>query len=63
MLFDTEERLSAWAQQPTDFVVLAGFKLAELSTPELHWAVNLGGGYAKEFVPEEISWLKSAIAE
>jgi len=63
MLFDTEERLSAWAQQPTDFVVLAGFKLAELSTPELHWAVNLGGGYAKQFVPDEISWLKTAIAE
>jgi SseB protein N-terminal domain len=63
MLFDSEERLSAWAKQPTDFVVLAGFKVAEISTPHLHWAVNIGGGYAKEFVPDEISWLKAAIAE
>lgn len=63
MLFDTEERLSAWAQKPTNFVLLAGFKVAEISTPELHWAVNIGGGYAKEFVPDEISWLKAASAE
>ena len=63
MLFDSEERLTAWAQKPTGYVVLAGFKVAELSTPNLHWAANLGGGYAKEFVPDEISWLKAASAD
>jgi hypothetical protein len=47
MLFDSEERLSAWARNPTSYVVLAGFKVAEISTQNLHWAVNLGGGYAK----------------
>jgi hypothetical protein len=58
MLFDTEERLSAWVQKPMNYVVLAGFKVAEISTPQLHWAVNIGGACAKEFVPEEIRWLK-----
>jgi len=58
MLFDSEERLSSWAKQPVNYVLLAGFKVAELSPPELHWALNTGVSFAKEFVPEEISWLK-----
>ena len=58
MLFDSEERLSSWSKQPINYLVLAGFKVAELSTPKLHWALNTGVSFAKEFVPEEISWLK-----
>ena len=58
MLFDSEERLSAWAKTPLNYVVLAGSTVAELSTPNLHWAVNIGGDCAKEFVPDEIAWLK-----
>ncbi|HEY5674699.1 MAG TPA: SseB family protein [Malonomonas sp.] len=58
MLFDSEERLSSWAKQPVNYVLLAGFKVAELSTPELHWALNTGVSFAKQFVPEEIRWLK-----
>jgi len=58
MLFDSEERLNEWSSEPVHYAVLAGHLVAELSPPELHWAVNLGSGFAKEFVPEEISYLK-----
>ncbi len=61
MLFDSEERLSGWAKNPVNYVILAGFKVAEISTPSLHWAINIGGGYAKEFVPDEIRWLKESV--
>lgn len=57
-LFDSAERLTAWAQQEVPYVILAGFGVAAISTPHLHWAVNLGSGFAKEFLPEEIGWLK-----
>lgn len=60
MLFDTEERLTAWAKQTVPFAIIAGYQIAEFSTPELHWAVNIGGQFAKEFVPDEISFLKEA---
>ncbi len=61
LLFDSEERLTQWAKKPIDFVVLAGFRAAAISTPELHWAVNVGGQFAKEFLPEEIAWLKETV--
>ena len=58
MLFDSEERLTAWAKQSIKYAVIAGHLLAEISTPEVHWAVNFGDGNAKEFVPDEIKWLQ-----
>lgn len=61
MLFDSEERLSAWAKQKVSFVVLPGYAIAEMTTPELHWAVNVGTDYSKEFVPDEIAWLQDAV--
>lgn len=61
MLFDSEERLRAWAKQTVSFVVLPGYAIAEMTTRELHWAVNVGTDYSKEFVPEEIAWLQDAV--
>lgn len=61
MLFDSAERLADWAKKPVNYVILAGFKAAEISVPQLHWAVNIGGGFAKEFVPDEIGWLKESV--
>ncbi len=58
MLFDSEERLTAWAKQPVRHAIIAGHLMAKISTPEIHWAVNFGEGNAKEFVPDEIQWLK-----
>jgi len=60
LLFDSEERLSTWAKQPTPYVALPGRALAGVTPPSLHWAMNVGTGYAKEFVPEEIGWLREA---
>jgi len=59
MLFDSEERLNEWAKQPTPFAVLSGRLIASITTPNLHWAVNIGSTYAKEFVPEEVAYLKT----
>ncbi len=60
-LFDSEERLRAWAEgKPVEFIVLTGWRAALVSTPQLHWALNPGSGSGKEFVPEEIRWLKES---
>ncbi len=61
MLFDSEERLTAWAKESVSFVVLPGHVIAEMSTPTLHWAVNIGTESSKEFVPDEIAWLKDVV--
>ncbi len=58
LLFDSEERLSNWSEKPVNYVVMAGYGVAAISTPELHWAINVGSQFAKEFVPDEINWLK-----
>jgi len=58
LLFDSKERLAAWAQKDVPYVILAGFGAAAISTPELHWAVNLGSSYAKQLLPDEIRWLR-----
>jgi SseB protein N-terminal domain len=63
MLFDTEERLRSWADENIKFIVLPGNALVELSTPELYWALNIGTDFQKEFVPEEISWLKDVVKQ
>ncbi|PLY11832.1 MAG: hypothetical protein C0624_01305 [Desulfuromonas sp.] len=63
LLFDSEERLNEWAKQPTHFAILTGLAAADLSPPALHWAVNLGGKFVKEFVPDEIAHLKELATE
>lgn len=63
MLFDTEERLRSWANQDIKHIVLPGHSLVELSTAELYWALNIGTDYQKEFVPEEIGWLKNVVKQ
>ena len=61
LLFDSEERLGAWAKKAAPYVALPGHALAGATPPGLHWAVNVGTGYAKEFVPEEIGWLREVV--
>lgn len=58
-LFDSEERLNAWAGQPVPFAIIAGHFAAAITTADLHWAINLDSGFAKELVPEEIAFLQS----
>jgi hypothetical protein len=37
--------------------------VVEISTPELYWALNIGTDFQKEFVPEEINWLKDVVRQ
>jgi SseB protein N-terminal domain len=61
MMFDSEEKLRNWADENIKFIILPGHSVVEISTPELYWALNIGTDFQKEFVPEEISWLKDVV--
>jgi len=59
MMFESEERLAAWAKKTdTPHAIFSGAAVAQFSPAGLYWAVNMGSEFAKEFVPEEINWLK-----
>ncbi len=62
VFFDQQLRLNDWAEQDAPFVKLPGHVLAEMTTDELHWVMNIGTDHFKEFVPDEIAWLKDAVA-
>ena len=68
MLFDTVERMKEWAakdmkdpDEDVRYVEVAGHLLALTTTAPLHWALNAGSDFSKEFVPEEIDWLREAV--
>jgi hypothetical protein len=61
LLFDSEERLRNWAQAEVDFIEVPGHVIAAMSAPPLHWAMNVGTEFSKEFLPEEIAWLREAV--
>ncbi|MRR06840.1 MAG: SseB family protein [Deltaproteobacteria bacterium] len=61
MLFDTRERLQAWTQTDAPCVEVPGHVLAATTMPPLHWALNVGTEYSKQFVPDEIAWLRDAV--
>ncbi len=61
VFFDTEERLRNWAREEVTFVAVPGHVIAEMSEAPLHWALNVGAELSKQFVPEEIAYLKEAV--
>ncbi|GFE58155.1 SseB family protein [Geobacter sp. AOG1] len=61
MLFDSEERLHAWAHDKVKSVKVPGHVLAATTQPPLHWALNVGTPYAKQFLPDEIAWLRDVV--
>jgi hypothetical protein len=61
MLFDTRERLLAWAQAEAGFVEVPGHLLAATTMPPLHWALNVGTDFSKQFLPDEIAWLREVV--
>lgn len=63
MLFDTKERLAAWAKKEVGFAALPGHAVVEMMGPEFHWALNVGTDYVKTFVPDEIAWLKQNLTK
>ncbi|ABQ26636.1 SseB family protein [Geotalea uraniireducens] len=61
MLFDSEERVQAWAQAKVDSVEVPGHVLAATTQPPLRWALNVGTPYSKQFLPDEIAWLREVV--
>lgn len=63
MLFDTIKRLNDWATEDAKYVALPGHAITEMSLPNLHWALNYGTEYQKQFEPDEIEWLKDVVRQ
>ncbi|GAM09436.1 hypothetical protein OR1_01715 [Geobacter sp. OR-1] len=63
LLFDNKERLHAWAKAEVESVEVPGYVLAATTQPPLHWALNVGTEYTKQFIPEEIAWLKDSVEQ
>lgn len=61
VLFDSKERLHAWAKSEVSYVEVPGYVLAATSAAPLHWALNVDTDFAKPFIPEEIAWLKDVV--
>ncbi|HEY6871644.1 MAG TPA: SseB family protein [Geobacteraceae bacterium] len=61
MLFDSRERLHAWAEADVPSVEVPGHVLAATTEPPLHWALNVGTAHAKQFRPDEIAWLREVV--
>jgi hypothetical protein len=61
VFFDQQQRLFDWAEKEVPFLQLPGHVLAEMTTAELHWAMNIGTDYNKQFAPDEITWLKDVV--
>lgn len=61
MLFDTKERLQEWTQADARYVEVPGYVLAATTMPPLHWALNAGTEYSKQFLPDEIAWLRDVV--
>ena len=63
MLFDSQERLNAWAKSEVSYVEVPGHVLAFTSAPPLHWALNVDTDFAKPFIPAEIAWLREVVEQ
>ena len=63
MIFDSRERLNAWAKAEVSYVEVPGHVLAVTSAAPLHWALNVDTEYAKPFIPTEIAWLKDVVEQ
>ena len=61
VFFDQQDRLNAWAEKEVPCLQLPGHVLAEMTPSELHWAMNIGTDFNKQFAPDEISWLKDVV--
>jgi hypothetical protein len=62
MLFSSLERLKGWVNsEEAPYIEVAGHLLALTTTAPLHWAMNAGTDFSKQFHPEEIAWLREAV--
>lgn len=63
MLFDSEERLKNWAGTEVTWVGVPGHVIAATTMPPLHLALNVGTENSKQFLPDEIAWLREVVEQ
>lgn len=63
MLFDQQERVTEWAGEELQCLTMPGYVAVAMATEGLHLAMNVGSDYSKQFVPEEIAWLKRVVEQ
>jgi len=63
VFFDHQQRLNDWAEKDVPSLQLPGHVIAEMTPAGLHWAMNIGTDYNKQFLPDEIAWLKDVVAK
>jgi hypothetical protein len=63
VFFDEQQRLNDWAEKEVPCLQLPGHVLTEMTPTELHWAMNIGTDFNKQFAPDEIAWLKDVVAK
>lgn len=61
MIFDRPERLQEWAGKEVPWIGVPGHVLVTTVNPPLHIAMNVGCEHSKQFLPEEIAWLRDAV--
>lgn len=61
MIFDSEQRLKNWAPDNVKWVGVPGHVLAATTMPPLHLALNVGTEHSKQFLPDEIAWLREVV--
>lgn len=60
MLFDTKERLGAWAKREIGFMQLKGQVILEMMSKDFRFVLNAGSTYWHEFAIDEIAWLMNS---
>jgi len=61
MIFDNEQRAIDWSEEGAFCVALPGHVVVEMATEGLYLAMNVGCERNKQFIPEEIAWLKEVV--
>ncbi len=61
LLFDTHDRMLAWAGQEIAHVQLPGYVLAEMTKGDLFWALNVGTEHPYELNPDQVNWLHQEV--
>lgn len=60
-IFDTLEKLTAWARRPIGYIQVTAYAFLQSLAGRMHLALNIGTPGFKEFVADEVEWLKKAV--
>jgi hypothetical protein len=60
-IFDSVERLRNWAQREINYICMPAHALVRSIHGSVFFILNTGTQFAKEFVPEELKWLRESV--